>query len=175
MDIIVERGLDQLRLAEIARRTKMSTGHVLYYFGTKDRILVETLQWCEGGVRQRRRAAISAAVPGWPQLRVFIDYYLPSSPDDPTWALWVEIWARRHSDKDVVVINEMAAGWQRDLRSILRRGRQAGAFVGGYGSFPVRLTALMNGFAVHVLEKTRGVDEVTDLTLEQCRIELRPR
>jgi AcrR family transcriptional regulator len=175
MDIIVERGLDQLRLAEIARRTKMSTGHVLYYFGTKDRILVETLRWCEGGVRERRQAAISAAVPGWPQLRVFIDYYLPGSTDDPTWALWVEMWARRHSDKDVVVINEMAAGWQSDLRSILRRGRRAGAFVGGHGSFPVRLTALMNGFAVYVLENTRSVDEVTDLTLEQCRIELRPR
>lgn len=175
MAIIVERGLDKLRLAEIARRTKMSTGHVLYYFGTKDRILVETLQWNEGAVRQRRREAIAGAAAGWDQLKVFVEYYLPSGSDDPTWALWVEMWARRHSDKDVAALREMADGWERDLRAILRRGRQVGAFSGGHGSFTKRLTALMNGFAVQVLEETRSVREVTDLTLEQCRLELRPR
>jgi AcrR family transcriptional regulator len=174
-EIIVERGLDRLRLAEIARRTKMSTGHVLYYFGTKDRILIETLQWNEGVIRERRRESISAAAPGWPQLKVFVEYYLPTGPDDPAWALWTEMWARRHGEGDVAALREMADGWERDLRGILRRGRQAGAFVGGRGSFTKRLIALMNGFAVQVLEKTRSVGEVFDLTLEQCRIELRPR
>ena len=59
----MEKGLDQLRLAEIGRRTNMSTGHVLYYFGTKDRILRETLLWTEDSARpaaargDRRREA----------------------------------------------------------------------------------------------------------------------
>jgi len=49
----------------------------------------------------------------------------------------------------------MAAGWQADLEAILSRGRSAGAFSGGEGSFVKRLAALMNGFAVQILERTR--------------------
>src|SRR5262245_32058751 len=97
MDIIVERGIDQLRLAEISRRTGMSTGHVLYYFGTKDRILIETLLWAEEGLARRRRAAIEAVPPGWPQLETFVTHFLPEGVDSPVWSLWVEMWARRHA------------------------------------------------------------------------------
>jgi AcrR family transcriptional regulator len=85
MDIIVEKGLDQLRLAEIARRTRMSTGHVLYYFGTKDRILIETLLWAEDQITHRRREAIAAAKPGWQQLEAYVDMYLPDDERDPVW------------------------------------------------------------------------------------------
>lgn len=172
MTIIVERGLDQLRLSEIASRTGMSTGHVLYYFGTKDRILIETLQWTEEGLATRRRAAIAEAALGWDQLRVFIDHYLPQNVDDPVWALWVEMWARRHSEKHSPRLQRTAAGWERDLKAILKRGRQAGAFTGGDGTFATRLAALMNGFAVQILERTRDRDEVARLVLEQCELEL---
>jgi AcrR family transcriptional regulator len=172
MTVIVERGLDQLRLSEIARMTGMSTGHVLYYFGTKDRILIETLQWAEEDLAVRRREAIAAAAPGWEQLRVYVDHYLPRSVDDPVWALWVEIWARRHRDKHIPRLRSTAAGWERDLKVILRRGRRAGAFTGGDGTFVTRLDALMNGFAVQILERTRRRDEVVTLVLEQCEIEL---
>jgi len=173
MEIIVEQGLDKLRLAEISRRTKMSTGHVLYYFGTKDRILVETLTWAEAGVAERRREGISAAAPGWDQLKVFIEHYLPRDANDPVWALWVEMWALRHSDdRHTTALQETAREWQRDLEALIRRGREAGVFTGGEGTFAVRLAALMNGFAVQVLERTRDLDEVIDLVLEQCRLEL---
>ena len=56
--------------------------------------------------------------------------------------------------------------------AILDLGREAGAFTGGRGTFPQRLNALMNGFAVQILERTRDIDEVRALVLEQCRLEL---
>jgi AcrR family transcriptional regulator len=175
MDIIVERGLDKLRLAEIGSRTKMSTGHVLYYFGTKDRILVETLTWAEAGVTVRRRREIAAAAPGWDQLDIFVEHYLPSDADDPVWALWVEMWAQRHSDEQhTAALRETAREWRLDLEALLDRGRRAGAFSGGAGTFADRLAALMNGFAVQIMERTRDLEEVTSLVLEQCRLELTP-
>lgn len=58
MDIIVERGLDGVRLADIARRARMSEGHVLYYFRTKNQILIETLVWSEEQLAGRRQSAI---------------------------------------------------------------------------------------------------------------------
>jgi AcrR family transcriptional regulator len=172
MEIIAEKGLDQLRLAEIARRTNMSSGHVLYYFGTKDRILRETLLWTEDGLARQRRDAIAAAKPGWPQLLAYIDIYLPHDHKSPVWALWVESWARRHASSKIPPLRETAAAWEHDLAAILDRGRQAGEFSGGLGTFPQRLDALMNGLAVQILEQTRKIDEVRELVIEQCRIEL---
>jgi AcrR family transcriptional regulator len=172
MDIIVEHGLDRLRLAEIARRANMSSGHVLYYFGTKDRILIETLVWAEAQLARERREAIAAAKPGWPQLLAYIDAYLPHDHESPVWALWVESWARRHIEGLTPEIRESAVGWENDLIAILDLGRTAGAFADGHGTFPQRLNALMNGFAVQILERTRDLDEVRALVLEQCRLEL---
>jgi AcrR family transcriptional regulator len=174
MDIIVERGLDRLRLAEIARRTKMSEGHVLYYFGTKDRILIETLVWSEAGVTERRRAAIGAAEPGWDQLRVFVDHYLPRDFEDPVWALWVESWARRHVEGRAAPLRETADVWESDLVAILERGALAGAFGPAPPTFTKRVIALMNGFSVEVLERVVDREDVLDLVLEQCRLELIP-
>jgi AcrR family transcriptional regulator len=172
MDIIVEQGLDRLRLAEIARRANMSSGHVLYYFGTKDRILIETLVWAEAQLARERREAIAAAKPGWPQLLSYIDAYLPHNHESPVWALWVESWARRHVEGLTPEIRESAVAWENDLVAILDLGRTAGAFKNGHGTFPQRLNALMNGFAVQILERTRDLDEVRALVLEQCRLEL---
>ena len=172
MDIIVERGLGELRLAEISRRTGMSTGHVLYYFGTKDRILIETLKWNEADLATRRKLTLSATPPGWDQLKEFIRCYLPEGVSDPVWALWVEAWAQRHRDVYAGEVRQTAAGWDRDLRAVLRRGRAAGAFSGGGGSFPRRLIALMDGLAIQILQGTRDGAQATALTLEQCRVEL---
>jgi AcrR family transcriptional regulator len=172
MDIIVERGLDGVRLAEIARRTSMSEGHVLYYFGTKNRILIETLVWREAGLTERRRKKLAAAAPGWDQLQVFVDLYLPRNFEDPLWALWVEAWARRHIEDHGAPLRQTSKVWEADLREILARGREIGVFKEPPPSFPKRLFALMNGFAIEILERTVVRKNVIEVVLEQCRLEL---
>jgi AcrR family transcriptional regulator len=172
MDIILDKGLDKLRLAEIAERCDMSTGHVLYYFKTKGRILTETLTWSEGRVTIARRTAIDAAAPGWPQMNVFVKRYLPAGPDDPNWSLWIEVWARRlHADfrDELIGIDRDAAA---DLEGILRLGHRAGAFRSPPRNFVERITALMDGLAVHILEGTMTRARALSLVREQCRSEL---
>src|SRR6266542_5519249 len=175
MEIIVERGLDRVRLAEIARRANMSEGHVLYYFGTKNRILAETLVWSEARVTERRHAAIAAAAVGWDQLRVFVDFYLPRDYQDPVWALWVEAWARRHIEEQAAPLRETSETWRHELLEILAGGREVGAFAEGPASFANRLIALMNGFAIEILERTADREGVLETVLEQCHLELDPR
>jgi AcrR family transcriptional regulator len=174
MDIIVDRGLDGLRLAEIARRANMSEGHVLYYFGTKNRILVETLLWREAALTERRRKAIEAAAVGWDQLKVFVDLYLPRDFEDPLWALWVEAWARRHIEENGAPLRETSEIWEQDLVTLIDRGARAGDFSTPPSSFTRRLIALMNGFAVQILERVVERQEILDVVLEQCRLELEP-
>ena len=172
MDIILEKGLDKLRLADIAKRCRMSTGHVLYYFETKGRILIETLSWSEGEVTKQRRAAIAKAEVGWPQLDVFVKRYLPRGPDDPNWSLWIEVWARRlhedHRDELLRIDGEATV----DLEQLLARGRDARAFRQVPGDFGQRLLSLMDGLAIHILERTTARSRAFALVRAQCKAEL---
>lgn len=49
MDMIAERGLEKLTMAALGREVGMSSGHLLYYFHSKDELLLQTLEWSEGG------------------------------------------------------------------------------------------------------------------------------
>ena len=94
VDLIAEAGIDQVRVAEIARRAGMSPGQVMYYFTSKENILLEALAWLEHEDTRRRRAALRRIDGGWRQLARFVDLFLPASPVDPSWLLWIEAWAR---------------------------------------------------------------------------------
>ncbi|MGB8944903.1 MAG: helix-turn-helix domain-containing protein, partial [Streptomyces sp.] len=47
MEMIAERGLEKLTMAALGREVGMSSGHLLYYFRTKDELLLRTLEWSE--------------------------------------------------------------------------------------------------------------------------------
>ena len=73
----------------------MSSGQLMYYFSSKENILLETLAWQEHEETARRRVALPGAAVGWPRLELFVDLYLPSGLADPVWILWMEARARR--------------------------------------------------------------------------------
>ena len=83
LDLITEAGIDQVRLAGIAQRARMSTGQVMYYFISKEHILLETLGWQEHQDTEARRAALAKITGAWRQLDRFIGHYLPDGPTDP--------------------------------------------------------------------------------------------
>src|SRR6516164_10930423 len=68
LELIVEAGIDQVRVAEIARRAGMSSGQVMYYFTSKEHILLETLAWREHQDTMRRQAALAKVTGAWRQL-----------------------------------------------------------------------------------------------------------
>src|SRR5215471_21630371 len=89
LDLIIEAGIDQVRLAEIARRAGMSSGQVMYYFTSKEHILLETLAFQEHQDTMRRQAALAKVTGAWRQLERFIELYVPGTPPDPSWILWM--------------------------------------------------------------------------------------
>src|ERR1700683_3804647 len=94
IDLITEVGIDRVRVAEIARRARMSSGQVMYYFTSKEHILLETLAWREQEETEQRRLALPAVAVGWPRLRLFVDLYLPASLSGPGGVVGVEGGAR---------------------------------------------------------------------------------
>ena len=45
--LIAERGFNDTRIADVAKRVGASPALVIYYFGTKDSLLTEALRWSE--------------------------------------------------------------------------------------------------------------------------------
>src|SRR5215471_2814359 len=68
LDLIIEVGIDRVRLAEVARRASMSSGQVMYYFTSKEHILLETLAWRDHQDLLRARAILAEVTGAWRKL-----------------------------------------------------------------------------------------------------------
>ncbi|PYC88158.1 transcriptional regulator [Streptomyces tateyamensis] len=161
MGAIAEHGLAKLTMAGLGKQLGMSAGHLLYYFGSKDQLLLETLRWSEDQLGERRRAALGQAGAGaWARFAQYVELYLADGPGDPRWILWVEVWGRSPASAEVRAGQlEIEAPWQADLEALIEDGVAAGEF--GPGSAQdraVQLRALLDGFSVPLAIGLPGVD-----------------
>jgi AcrR family transcriptional regulator len=179
LDLIIEVGVDQVRLAEIARRAGMSSGQVMYYFTSKEHILLETLAFQEYQDTMRRQAALATVTGAWRQLERFIELYLPGTPPDPSWILWMEAWARAPHNKQVSrFLEELLNPWRDDLAALVARGVAEGAFAppDPASDFTRRFIAVLDGLALQRLQQMQGSSRkhLTELALYAARLELAP-
>jgi AcrR family transcriptional regulator len=179
LDLIIEVGIDQVRVAEIGRRAGMSSGQVMYYFTSKEHILLETLAWQEHQDTMGRRAALAKVTGPWRQLQRLIELYLPGAHPDPSWILWMEAWARAPHDKQVSrFLEELLNPWIDDLAALVTRGVAEGVFAppADIGNFTRRFIALLDGLALQRLQRMQDTSRkhLTELALYAARIELAP-
>jgi AcrR family transcriptional regulator len=131
----------------------MTPGHILYYFGRKDRILIETLRWSEADLETRRRAALEMAPD---PLRTFVELYLPQAQDDVRWRLWTQIWSRPPADPETLeVLETLTWSWRDDLAPIL-----------GDPGAATALCYLLDGLTLDVLTGARSRDDAIELGLD---------
>ncbi|MGI5348610.1 TetR/AcrR family transcriptional regulator [Streptomyces sp. CA-250714] len=161
MEMIAERGLDRLTMAALGREVGMSSGHLVYYFKTKDELLLQTLQWSEEQLGAERRAALARRIPARERLDALVELYLPDGHRDPHWALWLEVWNRSQSGDDEVRARqlELELSWHRDLVALLVEGMARGEFATvDADRFATRTRALLDGFGTHLVVGLPGVD-----------------
>ena len=177
LELITEAGIDQVRVAEIARRASMSSGQVMYYFTSKEHILLETLAWRDHEDIRRTRADLAKVTGAWRQLERYIRRYLPASSADPSWILWMEAWARAPHNRQVSkFLEELLALWRDDLAAIVTRGVQEGAFAppADMDDFTLRFTALLDGLAIIRLRQMHqpSRNRLVELAMTTARAEL---
>ncbi len=177
LDLITEVGIDQVRVAEIARRASMSSGQVMYYFASKEHILLETLAWRDRQDIRRTRAAVRQASGAWRQLERFMALYLPASPADPSWILWMEVWARAPHNRQVShLLEELLRPWRDEIAAIVARGVQEGAFTppAAMDDFTLRFVALLDGLAIQRLRQMHQPSRkrLVELAMAAARAEL---
>ncbi|MER7050142.1 MULTISPECIES: TetR/AcrR family transcriptional regulator [Streptomyces] len=153
MATIAEHGLDQLTMAGLGREVGMSSGHLLYYFRTKDELLLRTLEWSEGRLGAERAALLSGPSGVAERLNGYVGLYLPEGPRDPHWTLWMEVWNRsRSAEADARARQAAIEGvWHRDLVALLAEGISRAEFRRvDPDRYATRLRALLDGLSVHV-------------------------
>ncbi|MFD3548321.1 TetR/AcrR family transcriptional regulator [Streptomyces sp. NPDC058655] len=169
MAAIAENGLAALTMSALAERLGTSGGHILYYFGSKDRLLLEALRWSEAQLGLERAQLLSRRVTAHRKLALFSELYLPRGPRDPRWTLWIELWARTASNEPLrAAQQEIDDGWQRDLEALLSKGVDQGRFaVGDVPGRASELLALLDGLSTRVVLGQPGADRAA--TLERAR------
>lgn len=161
MAAIADAGLEKLTMAGLGREVGMSSGHLLYYFRSKDELLLRTLEWSEEQLGLERRSALARQVPVRERLDNFVGLYVPQGPGDPHWTLWLELWNRvRAIDDDTRGrLLDIELSWHRDLVALLVEGASRGELREVDAErFATRIRALLDGFSTHVAMGLPGSD-----------------
>jgi AcrR family transcriptional regulator len=158
LEAIEELGPDRVRVQDIASRAGMSSGHVMYYFGDRDRILVGTLLLSEDNLAERRDRAVARSTGPADAVERVSRLYLPSSPSDVRWTLWAQALARPPADVDTrLALRTAVDSWASCLAAVIRQGVAAGTFadVDADGT-AYRYCRFMDGLAMEVLLASPG-------------------
>ncbi|CAL9427336.1 TetR/AcrR family transcriptional regulator [Streptomyces sp. enrichment culture] len=161
MAMIAERGLEQLTMAALGREVGMSSGHLVYYFRSKDELLLRTLEWSEGRLGAERSRLLARPVTARERLEAYVELYVPDGHRDPHWTLWLEVWNRSQNagadarDRQAAI----EGAWHRDLVALLAEGISRGEFRRvDPDRHAARLRALLDGLSIHVAIGLRGTD-----------------
>jgi AcrR family transcriptional regulator len=169
LEMVAEQGLAKVTMASLAARLGTSGGHLLYYFGTRNGLLLETLRWSESEYATQRAPILEKAekdrTGGIETLLSFTDVYLALDERDPRWLLWLELWARAPYDAELAAAQRaMDDEWHADL---VRLFAAALPEVPDREAVSERLRAMWDGFSIGIV--TGGGTALREHALEQTR------
>ena len=160
LEVIMERGYADTRIADVAERATTSPALVIYYFKTRDQLLTEALgysedAWYATGVQ--RLSAIPSAAGRLTELIAMT--CLPDTDPAPRgeWLLWLDLWALSPRNAGVAAVRrKFDERWREAIRAIVLAGQEAGEFAQvDAEDFAISLSALLDGMAVQIaLEDT---------------------
>ena len=159
LDVIVERGYPDTRIADVAERAGTSPALVIYYFTTKDNLLTEAVRLAEDhwyDLGAARMAAIDSAAGRleW----IVAATCLPQADEElpEPWALWLDLWAQAVRHPEVARVRaDFDARWRAHHRRGGGGGRGVGRVLPGR-SHGVRHHALGTPRRVRRADRPRG-------------------
>lgn len=166
---ISELGFANVRVADIAERADMTTGHVSYYFPSKNDLLLLAIRRSEEGLLLETRAALAEIDRPIARLDALIELAAARGFQDDGWQLWLQVWADGLSDADVSSEHrQLDQRWFDVLVEVIEYGRDRGVFdVADPIAAAEMLSAMIDGLSVQVTVGSPRVDR--DRMLALCR------
>src|SRR5580698_4825519 len=156
LEVIVERGYAETRIADVAERTGTSPALVIYYFKTRDQLLTEAIRYSEDSWYAeyvQRMAQIPTAAGQLAELIAM--NCLPGTDPEPGsyWLLWLDLWALSPRNPGVAAVRQKSdERWRQTIETTVLTGQEAGEFSATVDAreFAVTLSALLDGMAVQI-------------------------
>ena len=118
-ELICERGFSDTRIADVAKRAGVSSALVIYYFGTRDRLLVDALRYSEESFYEAGEQMLADVSSLRERLSLLIRWTcVPEGDGDDeipgAWGLWFDLWAQAFRHDEVKIGRmELDARWRR--------------------------------------------------------------
>ncbi|HEX3979065.1 MAG TPA: TetR/AcrR family transcriptional regulator [Solirubrobacteraceae bacterium] len=146
--LIGERGLWDVRLADVAKRAGISATSVVYYFGSKDQLFAQAIAEADDAFYEPLLSELEAL--GSAAERVACLFVRSSTSD---WPLWMDLWVySRHHPETAMSQRHFHERWRRTIADVIRSGCDTGAWsVADPDAVALRLSALTDGLAVHMV------------------------
>jgi len=155
LEVIIERGYAETRIADVAERTGTSPALVIYYFKTRDQLLTEAIRYSDDtwyAEYLRRMEEIPTAAGRLAQLIAM--NCLPGTDPEPGayWTLWLDLWAFSPRSPGVAAVRQKSdERWRDAIRSIVLAGQEAGEFAPvDADDFTITLASLLDGLAIQI-------------------------
>jgi AcrR family transcriptional regulator len=165
LEVIVERGYPDTRIADVAQLAGTSPALVIYYFKTKDQLLTEAIRLSEDtwyATGTSRVAAIGTAAGGLEELVAMSCLPETDDPDAPntSWLLWLDLWTQAARHPEVATVRQkFDERWRDTIASLVLEGQEAGEFGPvSPADFAATLSALLDGFAIQIALEDPTVD-----------------
>jgi AcrR family transcriptional regulator len=170
-EVIGERGLCDTRIADIAERAGLSPALVVYYFGSKEKVLTEALAYAEDLFYIEAFREVTDIEGASEKLVRLIELACPAverSETDEYWALWVELWSRALRNDEAARKREaLDQRWRTTIAEVVREGQRSGEFAPcDPERFATYLAALMDGLSLQGLLHDSAVS--SELINEMC-------
>jgi AcrR family transcriptional regulator len=149
-EVISERGVQNTRISDVAERAGTSAPGVLYWFPSKDALLVEALTFSDDRFYERLTGELRSLDTATARLTRLIELW-PAEGDGET-VLWMELWVRALRDPELAKTRErLDARWRDAIADVVREGQASGEFGGDDADdLALLLGAVMDGFAIQL-------------------------
>ncbi len=165
-ELICERGFGDTRIADVAKRAGVSSALVIYYFGTRDRLLVDALRYSEESFYEAAEQMLAEVPSLRERLSLLIRWTcVPEGYDEipGAWGLWFDLWAQafRHDEIKAGRV-ELDARWRKMIVDAIKSAELDTKV--NARMFALEFAALLDGLAIQVALDDPEVD--SDLAYE---------
>jgi AcrR family transcriptional regulator len=156
--LISERGFSETRIADVAERVGASPALVVYYFGTKDRLLTAALRYSETAFYAAAEEMLTRTRSLSRRLESLVDLTcVPQGSDDvpAAWGLWFDLWAQAFRQPQVEQDRiELDQRWRDLIERVVHDGVDAGEIAAvDAEEFAVTFSCLLDGLSIQVALK----------------------
>jgi AcrR family transcriptional regulator len=158
-ELICERGFGDTRIADVAKRAGVSSALVIYYFGTRDRLLVDALRYSEESFYEAAEQMLAEVPSLRERLSLLIQWTcVPEGAGEipGAWGLWFDLWAQAFRHDEIKAGRaELDARWRKmiidalDSSDLSARDKRM---------FALEFSALLDGLSIQVALEDPEVD-----------------